>query len=79
MLAQAANKSAVTMEDLRESLQYVGPVANDLGVSLADTLALVGALGNVGIKGSEAGTALRRLNLLATAGSDKLQKLFGYK
>lgn len=74
-LTQAANKSAVSVESLSETFAYLGPVAHDLGATTDEMLALVGVLGNVGIKGSEAGTALRRLSLLSADGQ-KLKDLF---
>jgi hypothetical protein len=46
-------------------------------MSLEDTTAILGVLGNVGIQGSEAGTALRRLSVISAGAGDKLQELFG--
>ncbi len=46
-------------------------------MSLEETLAILGTLGNLGIQGSEAGTALRRLLTLSAAESEKFQKVFG--
>lgn len=77
VLTQAANATFNTVEGLGESLKYAGPVAQSLGMSLEDTVAVLGVLGNVGIQGSEAGTALRRLSVIAAGSGDELQKLFG--
>lgn len=76
-LTTAANKSFNTVESLGESLSYAGPVAADFNMSLEDTLAILGALGNVGIQGSNAGTAVRRLLTLTGAEADKLKDIFG--
>lgn len=76
-LTVAANKSFNTLESLGESLTYAGPVASDFNMSIEDTLALLGALGNVGIQGSNAGTALRRLLTLSGAEAKKLKGIFG--
>lgn len=76
-LTAAANKTFNTVDALGEALQYAGPVAADFNVSLEDTLAVLGALGNVGIQGSAAGTALRRLFTIVGAESAKMQKIFG--
>ncbi|VTU00995.1 Family phage tail tape measure protein OS=Rhodopirellula baltica SH28 GN=RBSH_02343 PE=4 SV=1: PhageMin_Tail [Gemmataceae bacterium] len=73
----AANKSAVSVESLGETFQYLAPVARDLGITLDASLALAGALGNVGIQGSEAGTALRRMGVLVASGSKDLERIFG--
>lgn len=76
-LTVAANASFNSVESLGESLSYAGPVAADFGMSLEDTLAILGALGNVGIQGSNAGTAVRRLLTLGAAEADKLKGIFG--
>jgi TP901 family phage tail tape measure protein len=77
VLTKAANATFNTVEGLGESLKYAGPVAQSLGMSLEDTVAVLGVLGNVGIQGSEAGTALRRLSVIAAGSGDELQKIFG--
>lgn len=76
VLTKAANSTFNTVESLGESLKYAGPVAKSLGMSLEDTVAILGVLGNVGIQGSEAGTALRRLSVISSASGKKLQELF---
>ncbi|MGA1619694.1 MAG: phage tail tape measure protein, partial [Pirellulales bacterium] len=77
ILTTAANSTFNTVEGLGESLKFAGPVAKSLGISLEDTVAVLGVLGNVGIQGSEAGTALRRLSTIAAGSGEKLQSLFG--
>ena len=77
VLTKAANSTFNTVEGLGESLKYAGPVAKSLGLSLEDTVAVLGVLGNVGIQGSEAGTALRRLSVIAAGSGEELQALFG--
>lgn len=77
VLTKAANATFNTVEGLGESLKYAGPVAQSLGMSLEDTVAVLGVLGNVGIQGSEAGTALRRLSVIAAGSGAELQALFG--
>lgn len=76
-LTTAANKSFNSVEQLGEALGYAGPVAADFGMSIEDTLAILGSLGNVGIQGSEAGTALRRLLTLTGGDAQRLQQIFG--
>ena len=77
VLTKAANSTFNTVEGLGEALKYAGPVAKSLGLSLEDTTAILGVLGNVGIQGSEAGTALRRLSVIAAGSGDELKKIFG--
>ncbi len=76
-LTAAANKSFNSVESLGEALSYAGPVAANANMSLEETLAILGTLGNLGIQGSEAGTALRRLLTLSASESEKFQKVFG--
>jgi TP901 family phage tail tape measure protein len=77
VLTMTANSTFNTVESLGEALKYAGPVAKSLGLSLEDTAAILGVLGNVGIQGSEAGTALRRLSVISAGAGEKLQELFG--
>jgi len=77
VLTMAANSTFNTVEGLGESLSYAGPVAKDLGMSFEDTVAILGSLGNVGIQGSNAGTALRRLGIISAASGKELKTLFG--
>ncbi|MEP3245101.1 MAG: phage tail tape measure protein [Sneathiella sp.] len=59
VLAAATSSANVDMEMLAESFKYAGPVAKSFGMSLEETVAAVGMLGNIGIQGSSAGTALK--------------------
>jgi TP901 family phage tail tape measure protein len=58
-LSTTVNRSAVEMDDLGDSLKYIAPIARATGQSMDSMLAAVGLMGNVGIKGSQAGTTLR--------------------
>lgn len=63
VLTAAANSSAQSLTDIGESMSYVGPVAADAGLSIEETAKIVGLLANMGLKGSMAGTGLRRILL----------------
>ncbi|XZE17481.1 phage tail tape measure protein [Pirellulaceae bacterium SH449] len=76
-LTAAANKSFNTVESLGEALKYAAPIAADANMSLEETLAILGSLGNMGIQGSDAGSSLRRLLTLSTAEAERFQKEFG--
>ncbi|QDT07792.1 Phage-related minor tail protein [Rubripirellula lacrimiformis] len=76
-LTAAANKSFNSVESLGEALSYAGPEAKAFGLSLEETLAILGTLGNVGIQGSSAGTAIRRLLTLTGAEAEKMKRIFG--
>lgn len=58
MAATCAN-SNTSVELMGETLKYVGPVAGALGIEMDDLSLAIGLMGNAGIKGSQAGTALR--------------------
>ena len=60
VLTATANGSAQTLTDLFEALKMAGPQAKAAGENITDTSAAIGILANVGIKGSLAGTALRK-------------------
>lgn len=62
-LAGAANASTTEVEDLAVSLRYTGGVAAALGIPLHEVADALAILGNNGIKGSTAGTTLRRILL----------------
>lgn len=59
ILAQASSSANTNVSMLGESFKYVAPVAGSLGMSAEDTALALGLMANAGIKGSQAGTALR--------------------
>ena len=61
VMAKSFDMSALGMENFAESMKYVAPVASSAGVSIEQTTAMLGALSNAGIQGSQAGTSLRRI------------------
>ena len=58
-IAGAANVSAISVSDLGQSMSQVGAVAHLTGLSFDDTSLAITAMGNAGIKGSDAGTSLK--------------------
>ncbi|MEH8044239.1 phage tail tape measure protein [Gallibacterium anatis] len=79
VLTLTFTSSNVNLEMLGESMKYVGPLAAKTGQSFESMAAMVGLLGNVGIKGSQSGTALRamlnRLSGPTKAATKQLNKL----
>lgn len=79
VLAKTFTSTNVDLNMLGESFKYVAPVAASAGLRFEEMSAAVGMLGNVGIQGSEAGTALRgaigRLLSPTTEVADTLDKL----
>lgn len=59
VMAATMSNSNTNVELMGESLKYVGPVAGALGIDMKDLSLAIGLMGNSGIKGSQAGTALR--------------------
>lgn len=61
VMAKSFSTSAMDMDTFAESMKYVAPVAKSAGMSIQETSAMLSVLANAGIKGSQAGTALRRI------------------
>lgn len=59
VLAKASASTNTSIVTLGESMKYVAPVAAGLNIPLEETAAIIGVMGDAGIKGSQAGTALR--------------------
>ncbi|MDR7130685.1 TP901 family phage tail tape measure protein [Algoriphagus sp. 4150] len=59
ILAQASAKSNTTVGLLGEAFKYVAPLAGALKFEVEDVGLALGIMANAGIKGSQAGTALR--------------------
>lgn len=80
VLAATAAGSNTSVESLGESFKNVAPVAATLGISMEDTAAAIGLLGDAGIDGSQAGNMLKRglLNLASpTKEASKLMNDLG--
>src|SRR5699024_9531454 len=58
-LAAASTNSNTNVSMLGESFKYVAPVAGALGYKAQDVAIALGLMANAGIKGSQAGTALK--------------------
>jgi len=59
VLAQSANNSAQTLEQLSLGLNKVGTVAHQQNVSLEETTAILGVLADAGRRGAEGGTQFK--------------------
>lgn len=59
VLAKASSNSNTNVYMMGETFKYVAPLAGAMGYSIEDTAVAIGLMANAGIKGSEAGTALR--------------------
>lgn len=61
VMASSFNKSALGLDNFSEAMKYVAPVAAAAGASIEETTALFGVLADAGIRGSTAGTSLRKI------------------
>jgi len=59
VLVLGFTRTNTSLELLAESMKYVGPAAQSSGQSIETMTAAIGLMGNVGVKGSQAGTSLR--------------------
>lgn len=59
VLAGTFTRSSTNLRDLGDTMKYTGSVGANLGVGLEQVAAMAGLLANNGIRGSDAGTALR--------------------
>jgi len=61
VMAASFSSTALDMSSFADAMKYVAPVAKSAGMSIEETTAMLGTLANAGIKGSQAGTSLRRI------------------
>ena len=73
-LAFASGNSSATITDLIESFRTGGPRAAMYGLSVEKTAAALAILAENGLKGSEAGTALRSMLLNMSRPTEKVQQ-----
>lgn len=75
VLSAGTTSANMSMQDLAQSIKYVGANAKMSGMSIEEVTAAIGVLGNYGIQGSMAGTnlgqALNTLNKAITGASEK--------
>lgn len=57
----AAQKSAISFNDLMRSFQQVSPIAAALKIPIQDVSAALGVMGLAGLRGSDAGTSLKQM------------------
>ncbi|MDR3089857.1 MAG: phage tail tape measure protein [Desulfobulbaceae bacterium] len=74
VLTAAFTSSNTTLSDLGNTMKYVGPVAVTAGMNFEQAAAAAGLLGNVGIKGEQAGTTLRAMLLRLSAPTGQAAK-----
>lgn len=61
VLAQASSNSNTNVARMGETFKYVAPVAGAFGYSIEDVAIATGAMASAGVKGEQAGTAMRSM------------------
>ena len=74
IFAKAATSSNTTIEGLGNTMKYAAPIAYSFGMSLEDVAAAAALMGNAGIKGEMAGTALRASLLRMSSPTTEMSK-----
>lgn len=73
ILSNAAGASSATVSDLVDAMANVGPVAHAYGVDVGTAAATLAVLSENGVKGAEAGTALKSMLLNMTRPTQEVQ------
>lgn len=73
VLAAASSNANTNVSLMGETFKYVAPVAGALGYTAEDTAVAIGLMANAGIKGSQAGTALRSMMSRLAKPTDEVQ------
>lgn len=72
ILSNAAGASSATVSDLVDAMANVGPVARAYGVDVGTAAATLAVLSENGVKGAEAGTALKSMLLNMTRPTEEV-------
>jgi hypothetical protein len=80
-LVKSINESALSFEEFGTAIQYVGPIANQVGLTFQQTTGYMEILSNAGFRASKIGTGLRDIFIdIKTPGeelSDTIARLAG--
>ena len=75
VMAKAITSANIDIQSMGDTLKYAATPAQSLGDSIQTVTALTGKLGDIGIKGGEAGTALRSMYLRMASPPKEAQKV----
>jgi TP901 family phage tail tape measure protein len=76
VMANAVNKSKLTVDKLRTAFNYVGPAAHASGTSIEEVAGAMMVLANSGLRASTIGTGLRQVFARLVAPSARLREAF---
>ncbi len=74
IMAASLGGANIDLTQFADTMKFAAPIAKSYGVNMADTAAAVGLLGNVGIQGSVAATALKSVFLGLSAPTSSAAK-----
>lgn len=74
VMASSFNRTALGLENFSEAIKYVAPIAASANITIEETTALLGTLADAGIRGSQAGTSLRKIITDLDHGSGSLSE-----
>ena len=77
VLAGVLNRTRMDVDDLSDGFKFAAKTGADLGMSLSDTIAIMGTLAQAGLRGSLAGTAIRKIGQITVSEAGKIRKEFG--
>jgi TP901 family phage tail tape measure protein len=77
VLAKAANSANVTVESLGEALKFAAPTSAALGLSLEETVAVLGKLGDSGLSGGIAGSNFNSFATSFVSRKDEITAIIG--
>lgn len=72
VFAEASARTNAQVEDMGYAMKYIAPVANTMGLKIEEVAAAIGIMSDAGIKGEQAGTALRGALTRLTKPTDKM-------
>lgn len=76
VLTATFTNSNTNLTELGQAFKYVGPVAKGMGLTLAETSAVLGVLASSGYKAEQGGTAFRNILVALAAPASNAGKLF---
>lgn len=76
-MAKSFTSSALDLEKFRQSIKYIGPIANQANFTLEETVAILGKVADAGISGSLAGTSMRNIIFQLSDATSNLTKRTG--
>ena len=78
VMANSFSSSALNLENFKQSMKTVAPIANAANISLEQTTAMLSVLADAGLRGTKAATGLKNLMSQLTDPTSELAKELGY-